>query len=59
MLSIDSLRDIDINRIVAYLGNASGSEFEKHQNRKEYELVVERVEEIRQEPFYRWPNDET
>ncbi len=50
-----SLRDIDVNRIVAYLGNTADSEFEERRNRKEYDLMAERVEEIRQTPVYRWP----
>lgn len=54
---MSSLRDIDVNRIVAYLGNTSDSEFEKYRNRKEYDQLVERVEEIRQEPVYRWPEE--
>ncbi len=50
-----SLLDIDANRIVAYLGNTAASEFEERRNQKEYDLMVERVEEIRQTPVYRWP----
>ena len=50
-----SLRGIDINRIVAYLGNNDSSEFEERRNQKEYDLMAERVEEIRQTPVYRWP----
>ncbi len=48
---------IDPSAVVRHLGNHADNEFEQKRCEKEYDRMVEHIEEIRSEPVYRWPAD--
>lgn len=48
---------IDTDAVVRYLGNHTDGEFDKKRCEKEYDRMVEHVEEIRNTPVYRWPKE--
>lgn len=46
---------IDCNAVVRHIANTATSEFDKRRCEKEHEKFSKRIEEIRSEPFYKWP----
>ena len=48
---------VDTKSVVRYLGERTNGEFDALRSQKEYDRMVDKVEEIRSEPFYRWPDN--
>ncbi len=46
---------IDTDAVVRYLGKHTEGEFDEKRCEKEYDRMVDHIENIRQTPVYRWP----
>lgn len=47
---------VDTKAVARYLREHTDGEFDTLRSQKEYDRMVDKVEEIRSEPFCRWPS---
>lgn len=49
---------IDCKAIINHINGKSHNEFERRRNKAEYDKMIKHIQQIVDEPFYRWPKED-